>query len=76
MPGGGQLSIQAFPDLNGQWLDLIMVKQIMERFSGKVSLTSRENEGTSVRLSFRVAEPMQQASEVEVEALKPSEQPA
>ncbi|MDT4869102.1 Sporulation kinase E [compost metagenome] len=96
MPGGGQLSIQAFPDLNGEWLDLIisdsgqgmsrqqemmafksfyttkqgglgigliMVKQIMERFDGKVSLTSREKEGTSVRLSFRVAEPVQKTSE-------------
>jgi two-component system sensor histidine kinase HydH len=100
MPGGGQLSIQAFPDLNGQWLDLIisdsgkgmsrqqemmafksfyttkqgglgigliMVKQIMERFGGKVSLTSRENEGTSIRLSFRVAESAQKAAETETE---------
>ncbi|MCY1554430.1 hypothetical protein D9M68_910020 [compost metagenome] len=40
-----------------------MVKQIMERFDGKVSLTSREKEGTSVRLSFRVAEPVQKTSE-------------
>ncbi|MDH4566433.1 HAMP domain-containing histidine kinase [Pseudomonas sp. BN414] len=40
----------------GLGIGLIMVKQIMERFGGKASLTSRENEGTSVCLSFKVAE--------------------
>ncbi|GLZ87428.1 two-component sensor histidine kinase [Metapseudomonas resinovorans] len=97
MPGGGQLSIQAFPDASGQWMDLmisdsgkgmsrqqelmafksfyttkqgglgiglIMVKQIMERFGGKVSLTSREKEGTSVRLSFMIAELKETSSEL------------
>ncbi|AOE85323.1 sensor histidine kinase [Pseudomonas sp. TCU-HL1] len=39
----------------GLGIGLIMVKQIMERFGGKASLTSRENEGTSVCLSFKVA---------------------
>jgi two-component system sensor histidine kinase HydH len=32
-----------------------MVKRIMERFGGKVSLTSREREGTRICLSFKVA---------------------
>jgi two-component system sensor histidine kinase HydH len=32
-----------------------MVKRIMERFGGKVSVTSREDEETQVRLSFRIA---------------------
>ncbi|MNR66632.1 hypothetical protein D3C85_1902250 [compost metagenome] len=53
-----------------------MVKQIMERFGGKVSLTSRENEGTSVRLSFMVAEPMQEAPEAEPKILRPNKHPA
>lgn len=109
MPSGGQLSIQAYPDLGGKWLDLIisdsgqgmsrqqemmafksfyttkqgglgigliMVKQIMERFGGKVSLTSRQNEGTSVRLSFRIVESTQEASEAEPDLCPPSEHPA
>ncbi|MDH4563767.1 HAMP domain-containing sensor histidine kinase [Pseudomonas sp. BN411] len=40
----------------GLGIGLIMVKQIMERFGGRASLTSRENEGTAVCLSFKVAE--------------------
>ncbi|MNO44821.1 Sporulation kinase E [compost metagenome] len=39
----------------GLGIGLYMVKQIMEHFGGKVALTSREDEGTSVRLSFRIA---------------------
>lgn len=40
----------------GLGIGLIMVKQIMERFGGKASLTSRENKGTAVCLSFKVAD--------------------
>lgn len=37
-------------------IGLIMVKQIMESFGGAASLTSDEQLGTSIRLSFRVVE--------------------
>jgi two-component system sensor histidine kinase HydH len=37
-------------------IGLIMVKQIMESFGGAVSLTHHEQQGTSVRLSFRIVE--------------------
>lgn len=37
-------------------IGLIMVKQIMESFGGEARLTRDEQEGTSVRLSFRVVE--------------------
>lgn len=36
----------------GLGVGLVMVKRIMERFGGSVSLTSREQEGTEVGLSF------------------------
>ncbi|UVJ41825.1 ATP-binding protein [Pseudomonas sp. LS1212] len=39
----------------GLGVGLVMVKRIMERFGGQISLTSRENEGTQVRLTFRIA---------------------
>jgi hypothetical protein len=32
-----------------------MVERIMERFGGQASLTSSEDEGTRVNLSFRIA---------------------
>ena len=32
---------------------LVLVKRIMERFAGSVSLDSHEGEGTSVRLNFK-----------------------
>ncbi|UVJ42037.1 HAMP domain-containing histidine kinase [Pseudomonas sp. LS1212] len=38
----------------GLGIGLTMVKQIMERFGGTVSLTSREQKGTRVCLSFKV----------------------
>jgi two-component system sensor histidine kinase HydH len=37
-------------------IGLIMVKQIMESFGGEASLTHHEQQGTSVRLSFKVVE--------------------
>ncbi|MET0849139.1 MAG: HAMP domain-containing sensor histidine kinase [Pseudomonas sp.] len=37
----------------GLGVGLVLVKRIMERFGGAVSLGSREGEGTSVRLSFK-----------------------
>lgn len=37
-------------------IGLIMVKQIMESFGGDASLTSHEQQGTSMRLTFRVVE--------------------
>jgi two-component system sensor histidine kinase HydH len=37
-------------------IGLIMVKQIMESFGGEANLTHHEQQGTSVRLSFRVVE--------------------
>ncbi len=37
----------------GLGVGLVLVKRIMERFGGGVSLGSREGEGTCVRLSFR-----------------------
>lgn len=40
----------------GLGVGLSLVKRIMERFGGAVSLTSREQVGTHVCLSFRVAE--------------------
>ncbi|OWJ89907.1 two-component sensor histidine kinase [Pseudomonas sp. A46] len=40
----------------GLGIGLIMVKQIMERFGGRASLTSREDEGTNVCLCFKIAE--------------------
>lgn len=39
----------------GLGIGLIMVKQIMERFGGEVSLSSREQEGTCVDLCFSVS---------------------
>jgi two-component system sensor histidine kinase HydH len=39
----------------GLGVGLVLVKRIMERFSGKVSLTSREQEGTRVKLTFKMA---------------------
>ncbi|WP_350601317.1 sensor histidine kinase [Pseudomonas sp. 65/3-MNA-CIBAN-0223] len=39
----------------GLGVGLVMVKRIMERFNGQVSVTSHEGEGTQVRLSFRIA---------------------
>lgn len=41
--------------LGGLGIGLIMVRQIMERFGGEVSLSSQEQAGTRVCLSFRVA---------------------
>jgi two-component system sensor histidine kinase HydH len=37
-------------------IGLIMVKQIMESFGGEASLTHHEQQGTSLRLSFRIVE--------------------
>jgi len=39
----------------GLGVGLALVKRIMERFDGSVELTSREQEGTRVRLNFKVA---------------------
>ncbi len=39
----------------GLGVGLMMVKRIMGRFGGKVSLSSREREGTRICLNFRVA---------------------
>lgn len=39
----------------GLGVGLALVKRIMERFAGSVELTSREQEGTRVRLNFKVA---------------------
>ncbi|WP_256562606.1 MULTISPECIES: sensor histidine kinase [unclassified Pseudomonas] len=39
----------------GLGVGLALVKRIMERFEGSVELTSREQEGTRVRLTFKVA---------------------
>ncbi|MEG0859623.1 MAG: ATP-binding protein [Pseudomonas sp.] len=39
----------------GLGVGLVLVKRIMERFGGAVSLTSREEEGTRVCLTFNVA---------------------
>ena len=39
----------------GLGVGLVMVKRIMERFGGKVSLTSREREGTRICLIFKIA---------------------
>lgn len=38
----------------GLGVGLVLVKRIMERFGGTVTLESREGEGTSVRLSFKM----------------------
>ncbi|MHC8350171.1 sensor histidine kinase [Pseudomonas sp. RT4P38] len=38
----------------GLGVGLVLVKRIMERFGGTVTLESREGEGTSVRLSFNL----------------------
>jgi signal transduction histidine kinase len=40
---------------NGLGVGLPMVKRVMERFGGTVTLSSRENEGTQVRLEFSMA---------------------
>lgn len=39
---------------SGLGVGLVLVKRIMERFGGAVTLDSREGEGTSVRLSFKL----------------------
>jgi two-component system sensor histidine kinase HydH len=62
--GGGasrQLGMMAFKSIyttrhGSVGLGLTMVKQIMESFGGEASLTSHEQRGTSVRLSFRVGD--------------------
>jgi signal transduction histidine kinase len=38
----------------GLGVGLVLVKRIMERFGGGVTLGSREGEGTCVRLSFKL----------------------
>ncbi|MVV49438.1 sensor histidine kinase [Pseudomonas sp. PB120] len=38
----------------GLGVGLVLVKRIMERFGGSVALDSREGEGTTVRLSFKL----------------------
>jgi signal transduction histidine kinase len=38
----------------GLGVGLVLVKRIMERFGGAVTMESREGEGTSVRLSFKL----------------------
>jgi signal transduction histidine kinase len=38
----------------GLGVGLVLVKRIMERFGGSVALDSREGEGTSVRLVFKL----------------------
>jgi signal transduction histidine kinase len=37
----------------GLGVGLVLVKRIMDRFGGWVTLDSREGEGTTVRLSFK-----------------------
>jgi two-component system sensor histidine kinase HydH len=39
----------------GLGVGLVLVKRIMERFGGSVSLSSREEEGTRVSLIFNIA---------------------
>jgi two-component system sensor histidine kinase HydH len=39
----------------GLGVGLMLVKRVMERFNGSVSLTSREQEGTRISLMFKVA---------------------
>ncbi|NMG32228.1 sensor histidine kinase [Aromatoleum evansii] len=41
---------------NGLGVGLVLVKRIMERFGGGVALESREQAGTTVSLTFKVAE--------------------
>ncbi|MGH8374878.1 MAG: ATP-binding protein, partial [Pseudomonas sp.] len=38
----------------GLGVGLVLVKRIMERFGGAVTLDSREGEGTTVRLTFKL----------------------
>jgi signal transduction histidine kinase len=38
----------------GLGVGLVLVKRIMERFGGGVTLHSREGEGTTVRLAFQL----------------------
>ncbi|MGH8379969.1 sensor histidine kinase [Pseudomonas sp.] len=40
---------------SGLGVGLVLVKRIMERFSGTVRLSSREGKGTCVQLSFRIS---------------------
>jgi signal transduction histidine kinase len=40
----------------GLGVGLVLVKRIMERFGGGVTLHSREGEGTTVRLAFQLVE--------------------
>lgn len=62
--GGGtsrKLGMMAFKSIyttrhGGIGLGLSMVKQIMESFGGEASLTSHEQRGTSVRLSFKAGD--------------------
>ncbi|MBI2276160.1 MAG: HAMP domain-containing histidine kinase [Dechloromonas sp.] len=40
---------------NGLGVGLPMVKRVMDRFGGEISLASQENQGTEVRLQFKLA---------------------
>jgi len=44
----------------GLGVGLVMAKRIMERFGGKISLSSKEQHGTTVVLDFKVASQGQQ----------------
>lgn len=52
-----QLAFKPFQTTKRQGLGvgLAMVKRVMERFGGSVLLSSQENQGTEVRLEFRLA---------------------
>lgn len=50
-----RLGLRCGVEAQFHYLGLVLVKRIMERFDGSITLRSEQQVGTTVRLLFRVA---------------------